>query len=386
MKQHLAIIGSTGSIGTQSLDICRTYPERFVVELLSAYSNAEKLIAQALEFRPNAVVIGQESLYEKVNLALQHTDIKVFAGEKSLCDMVQMPDIDTVLVATMGFAGLLPTVNAIKSGHRIALANKEVLVVAGELIMDLALKNHVPILPVDSEHSAIFQCLTGESFGSVEQLILTASGGPFRGYNRSQLQSVTRESALKHPNWSMGAKITIDSATMMNKGFEMIEARWLFGIEPEKIEILVHPQSIVHSMVRFIDGSIKAQLSTPDMRMPILHALTFPERIQTNYSRCNLAELGNLSFEKADVNTFRHLQFAYQALEKGKQMCCILNAANEEAVAAFLDQKISYLSMQDIIEEAMIKIECEGDNDLETLVEKNNETRNFCKRLIENQH
>lgn len=384
MKQRLAIIGSTGSIGTQSLDICRTYPERFSVELLSANNSADLLIEQALEFNPNAVVIVQESLYNKVHLALAHTDIKVFTGEKSLSDLVQMPDIDIVIVATIGFAGLLPTVNAIKAGHRIALANKEVLVVAGEYVMDLALKHHVPVLPIDSEHSAIFQCLTGESFGSVEQLILTASGGPFRGFNRTQLKTVTLEKALNHPNWTMGAKITIDSATMMNKGFEMIEARWLFGIQPDKIEILVHPQSIIHSMVRFVDGSIKAQLSTPDMRMPILHALTYPERIQTNYKRCNLADLATLSFEKPDETTFCHLKYAYQALEEGGQMCCILNAANEEAVSAFLNNQLSYLSMQDIIEQAMTNIDCRGGNDLNSLIEKNAETRKYCKRLIDN--
>ena len=349
-KRHIAILGSTGSIGTQALDVIRANPTLFEVEVLTAQNSADLLIKQAIEFQPNAVVIGNESLYDKVKSALSNTLIKVYSGERSIASVVEIEDIDMVLTAMVGYAGLIPTVNAIKSKKTIALANKETLVVAGDLITQLAKENGVNILPVDSEHSAIFQCLVGEFHNPIEKIILTASGGPFRGKDRDFLKSVTKADALKHPNWDMGAKITIDSATLMNKGFEVIEAKWLFGLTSEQIEVVVHPQSIVHSIVQFEDGSMKAQMGLPDMKLPIQFALGYPLRIKSDFPRFNFVKYPNLTFEKPDIETFRNLKLAFNALERGGNAACVLNAANEMAVAEFLEEKISFLEMSEKIE------------------------------------
>ncbi|MCU0402656.1 MAG: 1-deoxy-D-xylulose-5-phosphate reductoisomerase [Algoriphagus sp.] len=353
--KRVAILGSTGSIGTQTLDVIRQHSDRFTVEVLTAQNNCDLLISQALEFKPNAVVIGNEANYLKVKDALIPHDIKVFAGQKAIAQVVEMETIDVVLTALVGYSGLIPTVHAIKAGKQIALANKETLVVAGEIITALAKENLVNIYPVDSEHSAIFQCLVGEFHNPIEKIILTASGGPFRGKDRAFLETVTREQALKHPNWDMGAKITIDSASLMNKGLEVIEAKWLFGLKTEQIDVVVHPQSIVHSLVQFEDGSIKAQLGLPDMRIPIQFALSYPDRFKSDFERFNFANYPNLTFEQPDMKTFRNLQLAFDALARGGNAPCVLNAANEIAVAAFLNREVGFLEMSDLIEETLAK-------------------------------
>ena len=355
-KKHIAILGSTGSIGTQALEVIGAHPEKFAVEVLTAHQNADLLIAQSLQFQPNAVVIVEESLYDPVFAALDPHGIKVYTGIKALSSMVQMETIDLVLTATVGYAGLLPTIKAIEAGKPIALANKETLVVAGELITSLAQERGVNIFPVDSEHSAIFQCLVGEFHNKIEKIILTASGGPFRGRDRAFLETVTKADALQHPNWDMGAKVTIDSATLMNKGLEVMEAKWLFGVRPDQIEVVVHPQSIIHSMVQFEDGSIKAQMGLPDMRLPIQFALSYPERLYADYPRFNFADYPALTFEQPDVDTFRNLGLAFEALQKGGNMPCILNAANEIAVAEFLKENIRFLQISDVVEACMAKV------------------------------
>ena len=349
----LAILGSTGSIGTQALDVVRAQPGRFRVEVLTAGRNADLLIEQALEFKPNAVAIADEAQGQKVRDALWEHDIKAYAGSDAIAQLVEMDGIDIVLTALVGFAGLRPTMNAIAAGKHIALANKETLVVAGEIVMQAAKNKGVDILPVDSEHSAIFQCLAGEFHNPIEKLILTASGGPFRGRDRQSLAEVTKAQALKHPNWEMGAKITIDSASLMNKGLEVIEARWLFDVQGPDIDVVVHPQSIVHSCVQFEDGSIKAQLGLPDMKLPIQYALGYPHRLQNQFPRFNFAAYPSLTFEAPDKATFRNLQLAYDALDAGGSAPCVLNAANEVAVAAFLRDEVGFLDMSNVLEHAL---------------------------------
>lgn len=350
MKKQIAILGSTGSIGTQALQVIAEQADLYEVYALTAHNRVELLIEQARRFHPEAVVIANEEKYTVLKEALADLPIKVYAGADALCQIVQSAPIDIVLTAMVGFAGLPPTISAIRAGKAIALANKETLVVAGELITALALEYKVPILPVDSEHSAIFQCLAGEDQNPVEKILLTASGGPFRTYTLEQLATVTKTQALKHPNWSMGAKITIDSATMMNKGFEVIEAKWLFGVQPSQIEVQVHPQSVVHSAVQFQDGAIKAQLGVPDMRLPIQYAFSYPRRLAASFDRCDLFAIGNLTFEKPDLNRFRCLALAFEALKRGGNMPCIVNAANEVVNKAFLDDRISFLRMAEVIE------------------------------------
>ena len=352
-KQTVAILGSTGSIGTQTLDVIDRHSELFEVYALTAHSNIDLLVDQAKKYRPEVVAIADERHYKTLREALDGLPLKVFAGADSICQIAAMSPIDTVVTAMVGYSGLLPTVRAIEAGKKIALANKETLVVAGELVTDLALRNRVDIVPIDSEHSAIFQCLVGENENSVEKLILTASGGAFRDTPKDDLRLSTAADALRHPTWKMGAKITIDSATMMNKGFEVIEARWLFDIPIDKIEVIIHPQSIVHSMVQFCDGSIKAQLGQPDMRHPIQYALTFPDRLNAQVERANLADIHQLTFEKPDYEKFRNLRLAYDALRRGGNIPCILNAANEVAVDAFLKGKIGFFAMSDIIEQTI---------------------------------
>ncbi|HNS29827.1 MAG TPA: 1-deoxy-D-xylulose-5-phosphate reductoisomerase [Tenuifilaceae bacterium] len=352
MKRRIAILGSTGSIGTQALEVIQCHPDLFGVEILTAKCNANRLIEQAIRFQPNAVVIGSKELSGEVKSALAAYDIKVFAGEESIAQVVESDSVDMVLTAMVGYSGLLPTINAIKAGKAIALANKETLVAAGELVTRLATENNVPLLPVDSEHSAIFQCLVGEQ-NPIEKIILTASGGPFREYSFKQLAHVTVADALRHPNWNMGNKITIDSATMMNKGFEVIEAKWLFGLKPEQIEVIIHPQSIVHSMVQFEDGSIKAQMGLPDMKLPIQYALSFPKRIKSNFPRFSFVEYPSLTFEPPDTHRFPMLQFAYEAMNRGGNIPCALNAANEVAVDAFLNGKLGFLQIADVVEESL---------------------------------
>lgn len=380
--KRIAVLGSTGSIGTQTLDVIRQHPEDFEVEVITAQNNCDLLISQALEFKPNAVVIGNESNYQKVKEALLSHDIKVFAGQKAIAQVVEMETIDVVLTALVGYSGLIPTVNAIKAGKQIALANKETLVVAGEIITALAKENGVNIYPVDSEHSAIFQCLVGEFHNPIEKIILTASGGPFRGKDRAFLETVTREQALKHPNWDMGAKITIDSASLMNKGLEVIEAKWLFGLKTEQIEVVVHPQSIIHSLVQFEDGSIKAQLGLPDMRIPIQFALSYPDRLKSDFERFNFAKYPNLTFEQPDMKTFRNLQLAFDALAKGGNAPCVLNAANEIAVAAFLNREVGFLEMSDLIEETLAKATFVSHPRLEDYVTSDTEARTITENLI----
>jgi 1-deoxy-D-xylulose 5-phosphate reductoisomerase len=352
-KQTVAILGSTGSIGTQTLDVIDRHSELFEVYAITAHNNIDLLVEQAKRYRPEVVAIADERHYKTLREALDGLPVKVFAGADSICQIAAMSPIDTVVTAMVGYSGLLPTVRAIEAGKKIALANKETLVVAGELVTDLALRNRVDIIPIDSEHSAIFQCLVGENENSVEKLILTASGGAFRDTPKDDLRLATAADALRHPTWKMGAKITIDSATMMNKGFEVIEARWLFDIPIDKIEVIIHPQSIVHSMVQFCDGSIKAQLGQPDMRHPIQYALTFPDRLNTQVERANLADIHQLTFEKPDYEKFRNLRLAYDALRRGGNIPCILNAANEVAVNAFLKGKIGFFAMSDIIEQTI---------------------------------
>jgi 1-deoxy-D-xylulose-5-phosphate reductoisomerase len=381
-KKHVAILGSTGSIGTQTLEVIRSHKDKFEVEVLTAQNNADLLIQQALEFVPNCVVIANELLYEKVKDALTPLDIKVYAGQKALAQVVEMDTIDVVLTALVGYSGLLPTIHAIESGKHIALANKETLVVAGELITSMARAKGVNIYPVDSEHSAIFQCLVGEFHNPIEKIILTASGGPFRGKSKAFLESVTKEQALKHPNWDMGAKITIDSASLMNKGLEVIEAKWLFGVEKNQIEVVVHPQSIIHSLVQFEDGSIKAQLGLPDMRIPIQFALSYPDRLKADFPRFDFAKYPNLTFEAPDSETFRNLKLAYHALEKGGNAPCILNAANEIAVAAFLNDEVGFLEMSDLIGETLEKATFIRKPSLDDYKETDKQSRIITQQLI----
>ncbi|WP_259067987.1 1-deoxy-D-xylulose-5-phosphate reductoisomerase [Mucilaginibacter sp. X4EP1] len=381
-KKNIAILGSTGSVGTQTLEVIGGNAHLFNVFLITANSNAFLLIEQALKFLPQYVIICDESKYAEVKDALSKTAIKVLSGIGSINEMVTHPDIDVVLTAMVGFAGLEPTVAAIKAGKDIALANKETLVVAGELITALAKKHQVKILPVDSEHSAIFQCLVGEEDNAVEKIILTASGGPFRGKTIRFLENVTREDALKHPNWVMGAKITIDSASLMNKGLEVIEAKWLFDVHPDQIDVIVHPQSIIHSMVQFQDGSIKAQMGLPDMKLPIQYALSYPGRIKNNFKRFDFTSYPELSFEKPDLNTFRNLGLAFEALRQGGNMPCIINAANEIAVAGFLNKSVGFLAMSEIIEQCMQQIQFEASPVLDDYLNTDKETRIFAQNLI----
>jgi len=356
VKKRIALLGSTGSIGTQALEVIEYNKDKFEVEILTANSNADLLIKQALVFRPNAVVIADENKYLYIKEALKNEDIKVFAGNEAVSQIVQNDNIDIVLTAMVGYSGLLPTINAIKSKKTIALANKETLVVAGDIITKLAIENQVPILPIDSEHSAIFQCLAGETFNPIEKIFLTASGGPFRGKDLDFLKKATKAQALKHPNWQMGQKITIDSASLMNKGLEAIEAKWLFNLTPKQIDIVVHPQSIIHSIVQFEDGSMKAQMGLPDMKLPIQYALGFPERLKSEYPRFSFLNYPNLTFEKPDFELFRNLQIAFYALNRAGNLPCIMNAANEIAVEAFLNDKIGFLEMSDIIEKTIEKV------------------------------
>jgi len=356
MAKRIAILGSTGSIGTQALEVIASHPEAFEVEVLIAHNNAELLVAQAKKFRPNAVVIGNEAHYQTVAEALRGELVKVYTGENAVCSAVSMSTVDIVLTAAVGYSGLKPTIKAIEAGKTIALANKETLVVAGEMITRLARERGVNIYPVDSEHSAIFQCLAGEFHNPIEKVILTASGGPFRGKSRPELKSITKAEALKHPNWNMGAKVTIDSATLMNKGLEVIEAKWLFGLRADQVEVVVHPQSIIHSMVQFEDGSIKAQLGLPDMRLPIQYALSYPERIKSAFPRFDFQNYPALTFEKPDTETFRNLALAFEALERAGNMPCVLNAANEVAVAEFLKDRIGFLDMPEIVEKCLEKV------------------------------
>ena len=356
MQKRIAILGSTGSIGTQALEVISNHPDLFEVEILTALNNANLLIEQSMRFAPNVVVIGNEEHYEKVRDALVHYPIKVYAGEEAISQVVGFDSVDMVLTAMVGFSGLKPTIEAIRSGKNIALANKETMVVAGELIMKEAQEKRVNIIPVDSEHSAIFQCLIGEGSNQIEKLILTASGGPFRGKGVDFLEKVTPEEALCHPNWCMGPKISIDSATLMNKGLEVIEAHWLFGVKPELIEVVVHPQSIIHSMVQFSDGSIKAQMGLPDMKLPIQYALSFPKRIKSDFERFNFTDYPELTFGQADTKIFRNLAISYEALRKGGNWPCILNAANEVAVEAFLEKRLGFLEIPDVVEKTLEKL------------------------------
>ena len=381
-KKQIAILGSTGSIGTQALEVISEHSNLFEVAVLTANNNSKLLIEQAIKFKPNTVVIANEEKYKEVDEALFKLGIKVFAGQQSLEEVVELENIDVVLTALVGYSGLKPTIRAIKAKKTIALANKETLVVAGDLITKLCLENGVKIYPVDSEHSAIFQCLVGETYNPIEKIYLTASGGPFRGRLRNDLLNITKAQALKHPNWEMGAKITIDSASLMNKGLEVIEAKWLFDLKAEQIDVVVHPQSIIHSAVQFEDGSIKAQLGVPDMKLPIQYALGFPERLKNTFKRFSFMDYPNLTFEKPDLETFRNLQLAYNAMHKGGNMPCILNAANEIAVAAFLKDKIGFLNMSDLIADCMEKITFVSNPTLEDYVATNKETRILANELL----
>lgn len=373
--KKIAILGSTGSIGTQALNVIRRHRDLFAVEVLCAGSNADLLVQQALEFEPNAVVIADEKKYPTVKEALEPQGIKVFAGVSSMVDLMEMESIDMVLAAIVGFAGLRPTLRAIEQGKPVALANKETMVVAGSIVTAAALRHHVPILPVDSEHSAIFQCLVGEG-SEVDKILLTASGGPFRGRTRADLATVTLEQALKHPNWSMGRKVTIDSASLMNKGLEVIEAKWLFGVEADDIEVLVHPQSVVHSMVQFRDGSIKAQLGVPTMETPIQYAFSFPDRIESHLPRLDFANYPSLTFERPDRETFRCLDLAYNAIRRGGNIPCVMNAANEVAVQRFIDGQIGFLDIADFVESAMQQAPFIPNPTLDDLFETDKEIRN----------
>jgi len=380
--RRIAIFGSTGSIGCQALEIIASNPDRFSAEILTAHSNDELLVEQALKFNPNIVVIGDENKYRKVKEALASTDIKVFAGEKALEETAGMDCYDMMLAAIVGYAGLRPTLKAIDAGKAIGLANKETLVVAGDYVMRKAVEKQVPILPVDSEHSAIFQCLVGETRNRIDKIILTASGGPFLGRKPNYLVNVKREHALQHPNWSMGAKITIDSATLMNKGLEMIEAKWLFNLEPEQIQVIIHPQSIIHSMVQFEDGSIKAQMGLPDMKLPIQYAMAFPKRIPNDFPRYDFKKINTLTFEEPDTRTFRNLVLAMDALQKGGNLPSVLNAANELAVYAFLRNRINFLDMTDVIEKTMEKVPFIQTPTLEEYFESDGEARRIAADMI----
>lgn len=382
MKKRIAILGSTGSIGTQALEVIEKHSELYEAYILTANNQVDKLIEQARKHKPEAVVIANEQHYPKLQEALADLPIKVYCGTEALCQVVAEDPVDIVLTALVGFAGLRPTISAIKAHKPIALANKETLVVAGELIDALAAENNVPILPVDSEHSAIFQCLVGELGNPIEKILLTASGGPFRKFTKEQLATVTKEQALKHPNWSMGAKITIDSASMMNKGFEVMEARWLFGVKPEQIEVLVHPQSIIHSAVQFEDGAIKAQLGMPDMRIPIQYAFSYPDRLHTDFPRIDFDLCTQLTFEHPDTEKFRNLALAFEAISKGGNMPCIINAANEIANAAFLHDEVSFLGMSDVIEQTMQKASFIHKPTFDDYMATDSEAREIAKDLI----
>jgi 1-deoxy-D-xylulose-5-phosphate reductoisomerase len=381
-KKQIAILGSTGSIGTQALEVIREHPDLFEVYALTANNNVDLLVKQTREFLPEMVVIANEQKYKQVKEALSDLPVKVWAGEEALSQVVQAEPIRIVLTAMVGYSGLKPTISAVRAGKTIALANKETLVVAGELIARLALENRSPVLPVDSEHSAIFQCLVGEPDNAVEKILLTASGGPFRTFSSEQLATVTKKEALKHPNWNMGAKITIDSATLMNKGFEMIEAKWLFGVETGQIQIVVHPQSIIHSMVQFRDSSIKAQMGLPDMRLPIQYALTYPDRIFSGLERLDFNKFPVLTFEEPDINKFRNLGLAFEAVRKGGNMPCILNAANEIVVAAFLADNIGFLEMSDVIEKTMQRVPFVAVPTLEDYIQTDAEARAKASEMV----
>lgn len=381
-KRSIAILGSTGSIGTQTLQVVEEHPDKFEVYAITANTRVDELIQQARKFMPEAVVIADESKYTQLKEALADLPIKVYGGYESICQIVESKPIDIVVTAMVGFSGLRPTINAIKAGKAIALANKETMVVAGELINELAMKHRTPILPVDSEHSAIFQCLAGEMNNRVEKLILTASGGPFRTFTKEQLEHVTVQQALKHPNWSMGAKITIDSASMMNKGFEVMEAKWLFGVGAEDIEVVVHPQSVIHSMVQFGDGAIKAQLGTPDMRLPIMYALTYPTRLSSSFERIDWNTLKELTFEKPDLELFPNLQHAYTAIAQGGNIPCVVNAANEICVATFLEERIKFTDMPKLIARAMEKATYILKPTLDDYLETDKEIRELVKSWI----
>jgi 1-deoxy-D-xylulose-5-phosphate reductoisomerase len=382
--KNIAILGSTGSIGTQALEVIRHNPDRFHAYVLTANGNAELLIKQALEFNPEYVVIAEQSKLDEVKSALRNKNIKVLSGQEELCATLERPEISLVLTAMVGFAGLIPTLAAIRAGKDIALANKETLVVAGELVTSLAKQHGVKILPVDSEHSAIFQCLAGEEQNPIEKIYLTASGGPFRGKDREYLATIGRKEALKHPNWVMGAKITIDSASLMNKGLEVIEAKWLFDLDVSQIDVIVHPQSIVHSLVQFRDGSMKAQMGLPDMKLPIQYAMAYPERIENTFPRFNFTDFPNLSFEQADKTTFRNLALAFDALNAGGNMPCVINAANEVVVAEFLNDRIGFLKMSDIIEQCMSEITFISDPSLDDYLESDRITRILAQELVTN--
>lgn len=381
-KKGIAILGSTGSIGTQALEVIEAYPDKFDLQVITAHKNADLLIEQAIKHKPNTVVIGDENQYQKVKDVLWDHDIHVYCGENALCQVVDSNEINTVLTAMVGYAGLKPTLAAIHAKKNIALANKETLVVAGELVTKEARENGVNIYPVDSEHSAIFQCLAGEFHNKIEKIYLTASGGPFRGYTSEQLQKVTKAQALKHPNWEMGAKITIDSASMMNKGLEVIEAKWLFNLKPEQIDVIVHPQSIVHSLVQFEDGSMKAQMGLPDMKLPIQYAFTYPDRLKTDFPRFNFMDYPELTFEQPDYKTFTNLQLAFDALKEGGTKACSLNAANEVAVAAFLREEISFLDISRINAETMHSMDSISNPTLEDYIAEDAKARAFALSLI----
>ena len=381
-KRAIAILGSTGSIGTQALEVIDQHPDDFEVEVLTAQNNATLLIEQAKKSNPNAVVIGKEDLYNEVKDALLPLGIKVFAGENALATIVEMDTIDLVITALVGYSGLKPTMRAIQAGKHIALANKETLVVGGELITRLAKEKGVNIYPIDSEHSAIFQCMVGEFHNPIEKIILTASGGPFRGMKKNDLAKVTKAQALKHPNWTMGAKVTIDSASLMNKGLEVIEAKWLFGLKAEQVEVVVHPQSIIHSMVQFEDGSIKAQLGLPDMRLPIQFAMSYPQRLKSSFPRFDFTNYPAFTFEKPDTETFRNLALAFEALGRGGNMPCVLNAANEVAVEEFLKDRVGFLQMSEIVEQCLAKMDYIASPELEDYVNTDKETRIKAKELI----
>jgi len=382
MKKKIAILGSTGSIGTQALQVIEEHSDLYEAYVLTANNQVDKLIEQARKFVPEAVVIANEANYAKLKEALADLPIKVYCGAEALCQVVTEEPVDIVLTALVGFAGLQPTISAIRAHKPIALANKETLVVAGELIDALAAEYHVPILPVDSEHSAIFQCLVGEIGNPIEKILLTASGGPFRTFTKEQLEHVTKEQALKHPNWSMGAKITIDSASMMNKGFEVMEARWLFGVKPSQIEVLVHPQSIIHSAVQFEDGAIKAQLGMPDMRIPIQYAFSYPDRLHSDFPRIDFDICTQLTFEHPDTEKFRNLALAFEAIKQGGNMPCIINAANEVVNAAFLHDEVSFLGMSDVIEKTMLKTSFIHKPTFEDYMQTDKEARAIAKELI----
>lgn len=382
MKKRIAILGSTGSIGTQALEVIEQNPDCFEIEVLTANNNVELLAEQTKKFRPNMVVVANECRYELLKELLKDEPVKLFAGKEALEQVVQLESVDLVLTAMVGYSGLLPTLKAIQAGKHIALANKETLVVAGEIITREAIRNKVNIYPVDSEHSAIFQCLAGEHMNEIEKIYLTASGGPFRGFSYKQLEKVTMADALKHPNWDMGAKITIDSASMMNKGFEVIEAKWLFDLKPEQIDVVVHPQSIIHSIVQFRDGSMKAQMGLPDMKLPIQYALNFPKRLSSGFRRFNFLDYPQLTFEQPDTKIFRNLALAFEALDQGGNLPCILNAANEVVVQAFLREQIRFVDMPGLIEESMQKIDFIKNPMLDDYIQTDKETRLLTTSLI----